>query len=42
MPKHLKKSYQNFTKANIKNLRYAGYKNKFITIKEGVKKYLSK
>jgi ADP-L-glycero-D-manno-heptose 6-epimerase len=39
-PKSLMNSYQAYTKADITKLRKAGYKQKFITIKQGIKSYL--
>lgn len=41
MPIDIVDGYQNFTKANIKKLRKAGFKQKFITISEGAKKILT-
>ena len=39
-PSKLKNSYQSFTKADLKNLRDAGYKNDFISLREGIFNYL--
>ncbi len=39
-PKEIRKGYQYKTKADLANLRYAGYKNKFTSLKEGVSKYI--
>ena len=40
-PKHLEGFYQSYTKADIKKLRQVGYKENFIDINEGVRRYLS-
>lgn len=40
-PDNLKGFYQSFTEADLTNLREAGYKQEFVDIKEGVKRYLS-
>ena len=40
-PKKLENTYQHFTKANLNNLRKAGYKNKFININKGIDLYLN-
>lgn len=40
-PEHLKGAYQSFTQADISDLRRVGYKEEFLTVKEGVFKYLS-
>jgi ADP-L-glycero-D-manno-heptose 6-epimerase len=39
-PEHLKNAYQSFTEANIGKLRDIGYKKEFLTVEEGVKRYL--
>ncbi len=39
-PSKLKNSYQSFTKADLKNLRDVGYKNNFISLREGIFNYL--
>ena len=39
-PDNLKGRYQSFTEANVTKLRGAGYKKKFQTVEQGVKKYL--
>lgn len=39
-PKSLKNVYQSYTKADISLLRYAGYKEEFKSIKDGIKEYL--
>ncbi len=39
-PEHLKGKYQAFTKANTDKLRNAGYKNNFLSLEEGMAKYL--
>lgn len=41
-PDHLKGKYQEFTEASIKKLEDAGYKEGFLTVKQGVKSYLTK
>ncbi len=38
-PSHLKGKYQDFTKADLTNLRKAGYQDEFASLEEGVKKY---
>ena len=40
-PEELKGSYQNYTKANLNNLRTIGYKNNFHSIEKGVLKYIN-
>jgi len=40
-PDNLKGSYQSYTKADLNDLRNAGYKDSFIDIEEGVKRYFS-
>ncbi len=40
-PKELLGSYQNYTKANLDNLRLVGYKKKFTSLEEGVIKYIN-
>jgi ADP-L-glycero-D-manno-heptose 6-epimerase len=39
-PEHLKGKYQAFTKADTEQLRAIGYKNEFLSLEEGMKKYL--
>ena len=39
-PENLKGAYQSFTEADIKKLRDVGYQEKFLTVQEGVKRYL--
>ena len=41
-PEKLKGAYQSYTQANISKLRKAGYKNEFLNVQEGVKKYLDR
>lgn len=41
MPFKLRKHYQIFTKANISQLKKIGYQHSFITIHEGIQKYLN-
>lgn len=38
-PEHLKGKYQTFTKANLTNLRKAGYEKPFLTLEEGITLY---
>ena len=40
MPEHLKKKYQYYTKAEIKQLRDAGYKKEFMDLKSGARDYV--
>jgi ADP-L-glycero-D-manno-heptose 6-epimerase len=40
-PEHLKGRYQSYTQADITRLRLAGYTRPFMTVEEGVPKYLS-
>lgn len=40
-PDQLKGKYQNFTQADITQLRSLGYKKSFMTVAEGVKRYVS-
>jgi ADP-L-glycero-D-manno-heptose 6-epimerase len=40
MPLEIQKHYQNYTQANLSNLRKAGYKKPFTPIKEGVLDYI--
>ncbi|MDP2430962.1 MAG: ADP-glyceromanno-heptose 6-epimerase [Pseudomonadota bacterium] len=40
-PEHLKGRYQSYTQADIGNLRQAGYTAEFMTVEEGVPKYLA-
>jgi ADP-L-glycero-D-manno-heptose 6-epimerase len=39
-PEHLKGAYQSYTKADISGLREAGYDKEFLTVTEGVTRYL--
>jgi ADP-L-glycero-D-manno-heptose 6-epimerase len=39
-PDHLKGSYQSYTQADISELRQAGYAEPFLTVDQGVAKYL--
>lgn len=39
-PAHLKGAYQSYTQADISGLRQAGYDKAFLTIEQGVKRYL--
>lgn len=39
-PGHLKGSYQSYTQADISGLREAGYKKEFMSVKQGVTKYM--
>ncbi|NOT11226.1 MAG: ADP-glyceromanno-heptose 6-epimerase [Methylococcaceae bacterium] len=39
-PEHLKGAYQSFTQADISGLRQAGYNDEFLTVEQGVTKYL--
>jgi ADP-L-glycero-D-manno-heptose 6-epimerase len=39
-PEHLHGSYQSFTEADLSNLRKVGYNQEFLTVAEGVKRYL--
>jgi len=39
-PEHLKGAYQSFTQADISKLREVGYNADFLTVDEGVKRYL--
>ena len=41
MPKKIRGGSQPYTKANLKNLKDAGYTDKFITLKDGVPYYLN-
>ncbi|MGC8731788.1 MAG: ADP-glyceromanno-heptose 6-epimerase [Halothiobacillaceae bacterium] len=40
-PEHLKGAYQNFTQADMRALRAAGYTHPFLSVEEGVPRYLS-
>ena len=40
-PQYLEGFYQSYTKADMQNLRRVGYKENFIDIKEGVRRFLS-
>ena len=39
-PEHLKGAYQSYTQADISGLRAAGYTKEFLTVKQGVSRYL--
>ncbi|WP_411728079.1 ADP-glyceromanno-heptose 6-epimerase [Methyloglobulus sp.] len=39
-PEHLKGSYQSYTQADISGLRQAGYTEEFLTVDQGVSRYL--
>ncbi len=39
-PDHLKGSYQSYTQADISRLREAGYNNDFLTVEQGVTRYM--
>ncbi len=39
-PEHLKGSYQSYTEADLTDLRAAGYIGEFLSVQEGVKRYL--
>jgi ADP-L-glycero-D-manno-heptose 6-epimerase len=39
-PDHLKGAYQSYTQADISSLRQAGYHKEFLTVKQGVARYL--
>jgi ADP-L-glycero-D-manno-heptose 6-epimerase len=39
-PESLRGSYQSFTQADLSALRQAGYRERFLTVEEGVKRYL--
>ena len=39
-PENLRGAYQSFTEADIKKLRDVGYQEEFLTVQEGVKRYL--
>lgn len=41
-PDHLKNSYQSFTEADLTQLRQAGYDKPFLTVQQGVQRYLEK
>ncbi len=41
-PEHLKGKYQAYTKADITKLRNAGYNKEFMSLEDGMKKYLDK
>jgi len=40
MPKGLKEKYQEYTKADLTNLKKAGYKFPFMTLQQGMEKYI--
>jgi ADP-L-glycero-D-manno-heptose 6-epimerase len=40
-PAHLKGRYQSFTQADISRLRQVGYRADFMTVEQGVLKYLA-
>ena len=39
-PDHLKGAYQSFTQADISQLRAVGYDEEFLSVNDGVKRYL--
>jgi len=39
-PEKLKGAYQSFTQADLAKLRKAGYRGEFLTVEQGVKRYL--
>ena len=41
MPEHLRGSYQSYTEADVGALRTAGYTDRFLTVEEGVRRYLT-
>ena len=41
-PEKLKGAYQSYTQADISKLRKVGYKDEFLNVQEGVKKYLDR
>jgi ADP-L-glycero-D-manno-heptose 6-epimerase len=41
-PEALKGKYQSFTQADIAALRRAGYKKAFLTVEEGVRRYIAR
>jgi len=41
MPTAIQKQYQDFTQANIENLRRAGYNAGFASLEEGVTRYVT-
>lgn len=41
-PEKLKGAYQSYTQADISKLRRAGYKDEFLNVQEGIKKYLDR
>lgn len=42
MPEFFENKYQNYTKADLYNLREAGYKERFYTLEEGISEYILK
>jgi ADP-L-glycero-D-manno-heptose 6-epimerase len=40
-PEALKGKYQSFTQADLTNLRAAGYQDDFLTVEQGVSKYMT-
>jgi ADP-L-glycero-D-manno-heptose 6-epimerase len=40
-PEALKGKYQSFTQADLTNLRAAGYKEDFLTVEQGVSRYMA-
>lgn len=40
MPEHLKKKYQYYTKANMQQIREAGYMKEFLNLEDGVRDYV--
>jgi ADP-L-glycero-D-manno-heptose 6-epimerase len=42
MPENILDKYQEFTEADISKLRESGYEKKFLTLEQGIKKYIEK
>ncbi|MFA5984745.1 MAG: ADP-glyceromanno-heptose 6-epimerase [Methylococcaceae bacterium] len=40
-PEHLKGAYQNYTQADISSLREIGYQDEFLTVAQGVERYMA-
>ena len=40
-PEHLRGRYQSFTEADLTRLRRAGYRDAFLSVEEGVERYLA-
>jgi ADP-L-glycero-D-manno-heptose 6-epimerase len=41
MPENIRDSYQYFTESSVDNLRRAGYNAGFLSVEEGVKRYVT-